>query len=99
MGSMGRRDSIRARSGMACGRMWARKLRFRALVNGLLQPHGFRINALRNRRESRAGYQNLCQLITQFKMREKMKCEGTARLEDLQQYSDGLVCLTGGDEG
>src|ERR1035437_9377505 len=49
--------------------------------------------------ESRAGYQNLCQLITQFKMREKMKCEGTARLEDLQQYSDGLVCLTGGDEG
>src|ERR1035437_6062711 len=49
--------------------------------------------------ESRAGYQNLCQLITQFKMREKMKCEGAARLEDLQQYSAGLVCLTGGDEG
>jgi error-prone DNA polymerase len=48
---------------------------------------------------SRAGYQNLCQLITRFKMREATKCEGAATLEDLQQFSDGLVCLTGGDEG
>ena len=49
--------------------------------------------------ESRLGYQNLCQMITQFKMREKMKCEGAATWDDLQQYSSGLVCLTGGDEG
>jgi error-prone DNA polymerase len=49
--------------------------------------------------ESRAGYQNLCQLITQFKMREANKCEGAASLEDLQQYNIGLVCLTGGEEG
>jgi len=48
---------------------------------------------------SRAGYQNLCQLITQFKMRETTKCEGAATLKDLEQYSYGLVCLTGGDEG
>jgi error-prone DNA polymerase len=48
---------------------------------------------------SRAGYQNLCQLITRFKMRETTKCEGAATLEDLEQYSAGLVCLTGGDEG
>ena len=48
---------------------------------------------------SRLGYQNLCQLITRFKMRETTKCEGAATLEDLQQYSAGLVCLTGGDEG
>jgi len=48
---------------------------------------------------SRTGYQNLCQLITRFKMRETTKCEGAATLEDLQQYSSGLVCLTGGDEG
>jgi error-prone DNA polymerase len=48
---------------------------------------------------SRTGYQNLCQLITRFKMRETTKCEGAATLEDLQQYSAGLVCLTGGDEG
>jgi error-prone DNA polymerase len=49
--------------------------------------------------ESRRGYQNLCQLITQFKMRETTKNEGAATLEELQQYSSGLVCLTGGDEG
>ena len=48
---------------------------------------------------SRAGYQNLCQLITRFKMRETTQCEGAATFEDLEQYSTGLVCLTGGDEG
>ena len=49
--------------------------------------------------ESRAGYQNLCRLITQFKMREQSKAEGAATKSDLQQYASGLVCLTGGDEG
>jgi error-prone DNA polymerase len=49
--------------------------------------------------ESRTGYQNLCQLVTQFKMREKKKTEGTATWDDLQQYASGLVCLTGGEEG
>jgi len=49
--------------------------------------------------ESRAGYQNLCQLITQFKMRETTKQEGAANFDDLEQYAQGLVCLTGGDEG
>ncbi len=49
--------------------------------------------------ESRTGYQNLCQLITHFKMRESTKCEGAATDQDLQQYASGLVCLTGGDEG
>ncbi len=33
--------------------------------------------------ESRKGYQNLCQLITQFKMREKTKGKGTATIYDL----------------
>ncbi len=49
--------------------------------------------------ESRAGYQNLCQLVTRFKMREPTKQEGAANFADLQQYAGGLVCLTGGDEG
>jgi error-prone DNA polymerase len=49
--------------------------------------------------ESRKGYQNLCQLITQFKMREATKGEGAATFHDLEQYASGLVCLTGGDEG
>ena len=49
--------------------------------------------------ESRAGYQNLCQLVTKFKMRELNKCEGAATVLDLQQYAGGLVCMTGGSEG
>ncbi|HTV06677.1 MAG TPA: error-prone DNA polymerase [Acidobacteriaceae bacterium] len=48
---------------------------------------------------SRQGYQNLCQLITQFKMRETTKGDGAASFDDLSQYAPGLVCLTGGDEG
>jgi error-prone DNA polymerase len=49
--------------------------------------------------ESRTGYQNLCQLITQFKIREKEKADGAATWDDLEQYASGLVCLTGGKEG
>jgi error-prone DNA polymerase len=48
---------------------------------------------------SREGYQNLCQLITQFKMREATKCDGAATLDDLGQYAAGMICLTGGDQG
>jgi error-prone DNA polymerase len=48
---------------------------------------------------SRAGYQNLCQMITRFKMRELTKGEGTATLEDLERHASGLICLTGGEEG
>ena len=47
---------------------------------------------------SQTGYQNLCQLITRFKMRESTKIEGTATLDDLEEFSSGLICLTGGDE-
>ncbi|KAA6458642.1 DNA polymerase III subunit alpha [Acidobacteria bacterium AB60] len=48
---------------------------------------------------SQTGYQNLCQLITRFKMRESTKAEGAATLEDLEEFSSGLICLTGGEEG
>ncbi len=48
---------------------------------------------------SQAGYQNLCQLITRFKMRETTKAEGAATLDDLEEFSPGLICLTGGEEG
>ena len=48
---------------------------------------------------SQIGYQNLCQLITRFKMREATKAEGAATLDDLEEFSAGLICLTGGDEG
>jgi error-prone DNA polymerase len=48
---------------------------------------------------SRTGYQNLCQLITRFKLREPEKAEGCARRDELEAFSAGLLCLTGGDEG
>lgn len=48
---------------------------------------------------SQTGYQNLCQLITRMKMRETTKAEGSATLEDLEEFSAGLICLSGGDEG
>jgi error-prone DNA polymerase len=48
---------------------------------------------------SQIGYQNLCQLITRFKMREATKAEGSAILDDLEEFSAGLICFTGGDEG
>ena len=48
---------------------------------------------------SREGYQNLCRLITRFKLREGKKAEGAALLSDVEELSAGIVCLTGGDEG
>jgi error-prone DNA polymerase len=48
---------------------------------------------------SQVGYQNLSQLITRFKMREQTKTEGAATLDDLEEFSADLICLTGGDEG
>jgi len=49
--------------------------------------------------KSQTGYQNLSQLITRFKMREATKAEGAATFEDLKEFSEGLICLTGGEEG
>jgi len=48
---------------------------------------------------SQVGYQNLCQLITRLKMRESTKAEGAATLEDVEEFSAGLICLTGGEGG
>ncbi len=48
---------------------------------------------------TQTGYQNLCQLITRFKMREATKAEGAATLDDLEEFSAGLICMTGGEEG
>src|SRR5713101_4407728 len=47
---------------------------------------------------SRTGYQNLCRLITKMKLRAK-KDEGAVFDEELEQYSEGLICLTVGDGG
>src|SRR5712671_4731415 len=47
---------------------------------------------------SRAGYQNLCRLITKMKLRAK-KGEGAVREEELEEHPEGLICLTGGADG
>src|SRR6202522_4413710 len=47
---------------------------------------------------SRAGYQNLCQLITRMKLRAR-KGEGHVSDEEVGEKAAGLICLTGGKEG
>jgi error-prone DNA polymerase len=47
---------------------------------------------------TRAGYQNLCRLITKMKLRAK-KGEGALYAEELEEHAHGLICLTGGAEG
>src|SRR5437660_1235177 len=47
---------------------------------------------------SRTGYQNLCRLITKMKLRAK-KDEGAVFADELEQHTEGLICLTGGDDG
>ena len=51
---------------------------------------------------SRIGYQNLCRLITQMKLRVPKHAkprEARATQYELQRYAEGLICLTGGDDG
>ena len=47
---------------------------------------------------SRAGYQNLCRLITRMKLRAA-KGEGAVSPEEVGEHAEGLICLTGGEEG
>ncbi|MGH9565718.1 MAG: PHP domain-containing protein, partial [Candidatus Angelobacter sp.] len=49
--------------------------------------------------ESRAGYQNLCQLITKAKLRVSKHKESTAKLDELEAHAAGVVCLTGDEHG
>ena len=48
--------------------------------------------------ENRTGYQNLCRLITRAKLRGT-KTEAPVRWDDLPEFAEGLVCLTGDEEG
>lgn len=49
--------------------------------------------------QTQKGYQNLCRLITQYKAREKEKGHGLTTPDEVREYSQDLVCLTGGEEG
>src|SRR6266480_87445 len=46
----------------------------------------------------RQGYHNLCGLITRMKLRSK-KGQGAIEAQELEEFSSGLICLTGGREG
>jgi error-prone DNA polymerase len=48
--------------------------------------------------QTRAGYQNLCRLITMMKLRAA-KGEGEVSPPEVAERANGLICLTGGDEG
>ena len=65
------------------------------------QPHEFfagssRISLLV---ASRTGYQNLCRLITKMKLRVGRKEGASAPASDFIEHANGLICLTGGEEG
>jgi error-prone DNA polymerase len=47
---------------------------------------------------SAEGYKNLCRLLTRMKLRAE-KGQGAIRLEEAEEFSSGLICLTGGEEG
>ena len=74
----------------------AEKNNIRAHIGAeITSVEGFRYALLA---KSQAGYQNLCRLITRMKLRAA-KGEGSITAEELAEYSGGLVCLTGGEEG
>lgn len=53
--------------------------------------------------KSRKGYQNLCRLITQTKLRTekhpKSGREAAATREEIAEFAEGLICLTGDERG
>jgi error-prone DNA polymerase len=84
----------------------ARNNKFHSTINNqqsTISKIGNRKSAIENFRlpllvASRPGYQNLCRLITKMKLRAK-KGEGAVTTQELEEHSEGLICLTGGDEG
>ena len=105
MDSMARPASTPQASGFRCRAHIGAEIAVQGIGNRSRRPPGFRINIRPEPPRlvllcaSQTGYQNLCQLITRIKMRETTKAEGAATFDDLEEFSAGLICLTGGDEG
>jgi len=75
----------------------AKKARIKAHIGTEVTcTSGFRLPLLV---ASRAGYQNLCRLITKMKLRARRKEGGCASGSDFIEHAGGLICLTGGEEG
>ena len=49
--------------------------------------------------KNRAGYQSLCRLITKIKLRTNKNKPTAATLTELEEHAEGLVCLTGDEDG
>ena len=49
--------------------------------------------------ESQTGYRNLSLLISGYKLAQRSKGDGVASFRKVEQYAEGLVCMTGGEEG
>ncbi len=49
--------------------------------------------------ESQKGYRNLSLLISGYKLAQHTKGDGVASFRKVQEHAEGLVCMTGGDEG
>ena len=49
--------------------------------------------------ENRIGYQNLCRLITKTKLRTNKNKPTAATIEELEEHAEGLICLTGDEDG
>jgi error-prone DNA polymerase len=82
--------------GAARFHLTAAKMEIRAHIGAeVTSPAGWRYPLLV---ESREGYQNLCRLITRMKLRAR-KGEGHIECEELAGMHNGLICLTGGEEG
>src|SRR5882724_1214126 len=48
---------------------------------------------------NRVGYQNLCRLITKTKLRTSKNKPTAATLAELEEHAEGLICLTGDEDG
>jgi len=75
----------------------AKKLGIRAHIGAEVTIDGVRYPLLA---ASRAGYQNLCRLITRYKLRAGEKTDFSHAMEDdLREFASGLICLTGDERG
>ncbi|MEQ1884075.1 MAG: error-prone DNA polymerase [Bryobacteraceae bacterium] len=86
-------------SGAARFHKQAQKSGIRAILGAeVAAAEGFRYSLLA---ESQTGYQNLCRMITKIKMRTGHGDQehAVATREDIAEHAEGLICLTGGDEG
>src|ERR1700719_3277636 len=75
---------LRASSDVAKG---DQQLRTKGFSGALCHRGEFRLHLLVS---SRAGYQNLCRLITKMKLRAK-KGEGSVHAEEVEEHAEGLV--------